>query len=101
MVLDACCRWASAIENHFQKEFCETVAEVMDAEVEEKDKIHHSKRPRVAERVAMHVPPEVEPLVERISEFFPLAHTRLGTSRDPRSGERCVEPILPKMWKWT
>ena len=38
-----------------------TVAEVMDAEVEREEKIHLSKRPRVAERVAIHVPPEVEP----------------------------------------
>ena len=33
----------------------------MDAEVEGKEEIHSSKRPRVAERVAIHVPPEVEP----------------------------------------
>ena len=41
--------------------FGETVAEVMDAEVEGEDEVHPSKRPRVAERVAKHVPPEVEP----------------------------------------
>ena len=41
--------------------FGDTVAEVMDAEVEGKDEVHLSKRPRVAERVAIHVPPEVEP----------------------------------------
>ena len=33
----------------------------MDAEVEGENEIHPSKRPRVAERVAFHVPPEVEP----------------------------------------
>ena len=43
-----------------QKGFGETVAEVMDAEVEGDDEIHHSRRPRVAERVAIHVPPGVE-----------------------------------------
>ena len=41
--------------------FCETVAEVMDAEVEGEDEVHPSKRPRVAERVSLHVPSEVEP----------------------------------------
>ena len=69
MVLDACCRWTFAIGNHlahlrqdvFLKGFCETVAEVMDAEVEGEDEIHPSKRPRVAERVATHDPSEVEP----------------------------------------
>ena len=40
---------------------CETVAEVMDAEVEGEDEIHPSRRPRVAERVVVHVQPEVEP----------------------------------------
>ena len=44
-----------------QKGFCETVAEVMDAEAEEEDEIHPSKRQRVAERVPFYVPPEVEP----------------------------------------
>ena len=29
--------------------------------------------------------------LERISEFVSLAHTRLGTSGDPRSGERCSQ----------
>ena len=43
-----------------QKGFGETVAEVMDAEVEGEDESHPSKRPRVAERVAFRVPPEVE-----------------------------------------
>ena len=44
-----------------QKGFCETVAEVTDAEVEGDDEIHRSKRPRVVERFPIHVPPEVEP----------------------------------------
>ena len=44
-----------------QKGFCETVAEVMNAEAGGKYEIHPSKRPRVAERVPIHVPPEVEP----------------------------------------
>ena len=43
------------------KGFCATVADVMDAEEEEEDEMHPSKRPRVAERVPIHVPPEVEP----------------------------------------
>ena len=47
--------------SRIQKGFCETVAEVMDAEVEREDEIHLSKRPRVAERVSIQVPPEVEP----------------------------------------
>ena len=47
-----------------QKEFCETVAEVMDAEAEGEDDIHPSRRPRVAERVSMHVPPN--PIVASI-----------------------------------
>ena len=44
-----------------QKGFCETVAEVMDAEAEKEDEIHPSKRQRVAERVPIHMPPEVKP----------------------------------------
>ena len=55
MALDVCCR------SRIQKGFGEAVAEVMDAEVEGEDGIHLSIRPRVAERVAIHVPPEVEP----------------------------------------
>ena len=43
------------------KGFCETVAEVMDAEAEGEGEIHPSKRQRVADRVPMHVPLEVEP----------------------------------------
>ena len=41
-----------------KKGFGETVAEVMDAEVDGEDDIHPFKRKRVAERVAS---PEVEP----------------------------------------
>ena len=33
----------------------------MDAEVEGEDELHPAKRLRVAERVPLHVPPEVEP----------------------------------------
>ena len=44
-----------------QKGFRETVAEVMDAEAEGEDEIHPSQRARVAERVPIHVPSEVEP----------------------------------------
>ena len=44
-----------------QKGFCETMAEVVDAEAEEEDEIHPSKRPRVAERVPFYFPSEVEP----------------------------------------
>ena len=44
-----------------QKGFCETLAEVMDAEAEREDEIHPSKRQAGAERVPFHVPPEVEP----------------------------------------
>ena len=43
------------------KRFCGTVAEVMDAEAEGEEEIHPSKRQRVAERVLLHVPSEVEP----------------------------------------
>ena len=39
------------LRQEFKKGFGETVAEVMDAEVEGEDEIHPSKRPRVAERV--------------------------------------------------
>ena len=42
--------------------FCETVAEVGDAEAGREDEMHPStKKPRVAERVPTHVQPEVEP----------------------------------------
>ena len=44
-----------------QKWFCEAVAEVLDVEGEGEDEMHRSKRPRVAERVPLHVQPEVEP----------------------------------------
>ena len=37
------------------------MAEVTDAEVEGEDEIHRSIKPRVAERVAIHISPEVEP----------------------------------------
>ena len=47
--------------SRIQKGSGETVAEVMDAEAEGEDEIHPSKWPQVAERVATHVPPEVEP----------------------------------------
>ena len=55
--------WESlgASPSMIQKGFCETVAEVMDAEAEREGEIHPSKRQRVAERVPIHVPPEVEP----------------------------------------
>ena len=43
-----------------QKGFCETVADVMDAEAEGEGEIHPSKRQRVAERVPVHVPPDVD-----------------------------------------
>ena len=36
---------------------CETVADVMDAEVEGEDEMHPAKRLRVAERVPIHVRP--------------------------------------------
>ena len=36
--------------SRIQRGFCETVAEVMDTEVEGEDEIHPSKRPRVAPR---------------------------------------------------
>ena len=44
-----------------QKGFCETVAEVMDAEAEGEHESHPSKTQRMVERVPIHVPPEVEP----------------------------------------
>ena len=55
--------WESlgASPSMIQKRFCETVAEVMDAEAEGEGEIHPSKRQRVAERVPIHAPPEVEP----------------------------------------
>ena len=66
--VEPCGRWASVIGSHlahlrqeFKKGFGEIVADVMDAEVDGEDEIHPSRRPRVAERVAAHVPPEVEP----------------------------------------
>ena len=66
--LDVCYRWAFAIGNRWadirqesKRGFGETAAEAMDAEVEGEDEIHLSKRPRVAERVAFHVPSEAEP----------------------------------------
>ena len=53
------CGWESlgTSPSRIPKGFGETVAEVMDAEVEGEDDVHPSKRPRVAERVATHVPP--------------------------------------------
>ena len=51
----------ATLRQELKKGFGQTVAEVMDAEVEGEDEIHPSKRPRVAERVAFHVPPEVDP----------------------------------------
>ena len=55
-----------------QEGFCGTVAEVMDAEAEEEDEIHPSKRQSVVERVSIHVPPEVEPENHDfdVNEFF-------------------------------
>ena len=55
--------WEShgALPSMIQKGFCETVADVMDAEGKEDDEIHLSKRQRVAERVPIHVPLVVEP----------------------------------------
>ena len=47
--------------SRIQKAFGETAAEVMDARVEGEGEIHPPRRPRVAERVAFHVPPEVDP----------------------------------------
>ena len=44
-----------------QKGFGETMAEVVKCRSGWEDEIHPSIRPRVAERVAFHVPPEVEP----------------------------------------
>ena len=44
-----------------RKGFCETVADVMDAEAEGEDEIHPSKRPRATERVPIHVSLEAEP----------------------------------------
>ena len=41
-----------------QKGFCETVAEVMDAELEREEEIHPSKRQRVEELVPAPVPRE-------------------------------------------
>ena len=62
-----------------QKRFCETVAEVVDAEAEGEDEIHPSKRQRVAERVPIHVPPDVESENHDfdVSEFFGQARTLL------------------------
>ena len=56
------CDWESlgTSPSRIQKWFGEAVAEGMDAEVEGEDAIHPSKRPQVGERVATHVPPEVE-----------------------------------------
>ena len=88
MVLDAC-RWASVIGSHlarlrqeFQKGVGETVVEVMDAEVEGVDDIHPSKRPRMAERVAVLVPPEVEPqsLDFDVNEFLRSRPNRVVAS---------------------
>ena len=91
--------------SRIQKEFDEPVAEVMDAEVEGEDAIHHSKRPRVAERVAFHVPPEVEPqnLDFDVNEFLrscpnPVLidqRTNLGcdsTNSTPTSGSGISKP---------
>ena len=50
-----------AFLSRIQTGFCETVAKVMDAEVEGEDAIHPSKRTRVAGRVSPHVPSEVDP----------------------------------------
>ena len=47
--------------SRIQKGFCETVADVMNDEVEGEDETHPSKRPRVGERVPVHVPSNVEP----------------------------------------
>ena len=47
--------------SRIEEGFRETVAEVMDAEVEGEGEIHPSKRPRVAERTAKHVLSEVDP----------------------------------------
>ena len=46
--------------SRIQQGFGETLAEVMDVKVEGEVEIHPSKRPRVAERVAIHVPPDLD-----------------------------------------
>ena len=58
--------------SRIQRALCETVAEVMDAEVEGEGENHLSKRPRVAERVVVHVPFEIElqTLDFDVSEFL-------------------------------
>ena len=52
----------------------------MDAEVEGEDEIHPLKRPRVAERVPIHVPLEVEPQNPNfdVNEFFGQAESSCG-----------------------
>ena len=59
-----------------QKGFCETVAEVMDAEAEREDEMHPSKRPRVVERVLIHVPPMVEPKNRDLRRGYPVMKSR-------------------------
>ena len=72
----ACGRPRLEITGHISvansKGFCETIAEVMDAEAEGKDDIHPSERPRVEERVDFPVPHEAEPqkLDSDVNEFL-------------------------------
>ena len=66
------CESLGASPSRIKNGFCETVAEVMDAEVEGEDEMHLSKRLRVSERVPIHVPPEVEPQNRdfKVNEFL-------------------------------
>ena len=51
----------------------------MDAEVEGEEEMHPSERPRVAERVPVHVPPAVEPQNRDfdVNEFYGQARIQL------------------------
>ena len=96
--------WESlgASPSMIQKGFCEMVAEVMDAKAEGDDDIHPSKRPRVAERVPKHVPPEIEPKNRDfdMNEFLrsspnPVVASVLGDSEIiRRAAVRCEYPVM-------
>ena len=93
----SCLAVAWHIPSMIQKCFCETVAEVMDAEVEGEDEIHPS-----AEQVPFHVPPEVEPQKRDfdVNEFFrsspnPVVATILGGSEEvQRAAVRRGYPVM-------
>ena len=83
------------------KGFFETVAEFMDAKAEGEDEIHISKRPRVAERVPLHVPSEVEPQNRdfNVTEFLRSSRSlvvasRFGDSDTIRSAVRRGYPVM-------